>query len=1042
MERAMKAKYIFVMAAIILLTLSGVHAQYYFGKNKVQYSDFDWHFLQSEHFDIYFTDGGKEIATFTAQVAEDSYVELVKNLRYELVDRIKIIVYNSHNDFGQTNVDLSPPEEGVGGFTEFFKNRVVIPYEGEWEKFRHVIHHELTHAYMLQMLYGAGVQSIITGMTQLQLPLWLIEGLAEFQSRGWDIESDMFMRDATLNGYVPPIPYLNAYMAYKGGQSVLHFLADRYGQEKIGEIMGKIKINKSVEAGFRQAIGMKIEDLTEKWHRELKRTYWPDVENREEPEEFAKRLTDHREDRNFINTSPAVSNRGDKVAFISDKDDFFDIYLMSAIDGQMLGKLVRGQRAGNLEELKWLRGPNISWSPDDKMIIFTAKAGEEDALHFVDVKEAEIVKSVQLNLDGIYNSAWSPDGNQIAFMGIKDGQGDLYIYNLNTEELVQLTDDIFSNIEPRWSPDGSKLIFASDRGPYLMDNIPAGIMPFDIADMKNYDLYEITIDTKEMRRVVESDFAENTPIYSPDGKKIAFVSDRSGVSNIYIKDMETDQEWPITDVLTGVYQPSWGGEANRMAFVTFYFGGYDLFQLKNPLDIKPGDVTVEETAFVKSLKENKQQLAEATGEIDQALAEEEKKYRNFVFDDAFAQGNIEPDQESKSVFLDSSSYILPTGDYKVHNYEVKFSPDLVYGSVGYNQFFGTQGYTNILLSDVLGNHRINIAANLFGDFKNADYALSYFYLPKRYDIGGGVYHNAYYFWSQSLGWVRDRNYGLSMSVINPFNKYERISYGLALRGISRTYMDLPDDLVDFFVDEGFISPRNRYFLLNNLVYTKDTTIWGYTGPANGSRYGMNISYSPKLGKDGLGFVTLRGDYRKYFRITSGYTFAMRGAGGASFGEHPQKFFLGGLSNWLNRDYYGGLRIDKVEEIYFASFEMPLRGADYYTQEGNRFLMANLEFRFPLIRQLSMGFPLPITFFNVGGALFTDMGVAWDQGDDVQFFKKSPSGLFQTDDVFASIGFGIRLNVGFFLLRYDLAWPTNFYSTNSSPRSLWSLGADF
>ena len=289
----MKAK---ILILISLLSISIIHTSVfaqYFGKNKVQDKNFEWQYLQSEHFDIYFNKGGKNVATFTAQVAEDSYQQLRKDFRYDLVDRIKIIVYNSHNDFGQTNVDLNPPEESVGGFTEFFKNRVVIPYEGEWEKFRHVIHHELTHAVMLQMVYGAGAQSIITGMTQFQMPLWFIEGLAEYESRGWDIESDMFMRDATVSGYLPPIDYLYAFLAYKGGQSVLEYIADRYGNEKIGELIGKVKLSKSLNRGLKQSIGIDTEELTKRWQLYLKRKYWPDIADRKEPNEIAKALTEH-----------------------------------------------------------------------------------------------------------------------------------------------------------------------------------------------------------------------------------------------------------------------------------------------------------------------------------------------------------------------------------------------------------------------------------------------------------------------------------------------------------------------------------------------------------------------------------------------------------------------------------------------------------------------------------------------------------------------------------------------------------------------------
>ncbi|HEX9972559.1 MAG TPA: biopolymer transporter Tol, partial [bacterium] len=353
-----------------LLTPQALLSQY-FGKNKVQYGLFDWQYIQSEHFDVYFTEGGERIAEFAAEIAEASYQQLKTDLRFELTDRIMIITHNSHNDFGQTNVDLSPSEESVGGFTEFFKNRVVVPYEGEWEKFRHVIHHELTHAVMLQMVYGSGVQSIITGMARLRLPLWLIEGLAEYESRGWDTESDMFMRDATLNGYVPDIDYLYGFMAYKGGQSVLYFLDQKYGGEKIGELLGKVKISKSMERGLKQAIGVETKDLTKKWHMHLKREYWPDIADRKEPEEIAKRLTDHTKWRNFVNSGPALSPKGDKIAFLSDRTGYFDIFLMSAIDGRILGKLVSGQQSGDIEELHWLRA-GISWSPDSKFIVFAA----------------------------------------------------------------------------------------------------------------------------------------------------------------------------------------------------------------------------------------------------------------------------------------------------------------------------------------------------------------------------------------------------------------------------------------------------------------------------------------------------------------------------------------------------------------------------------------------------------------------------------------------------------------------------------------------
>ncbi|MDK9701249.1 MAG: hypothetical protein OEM52_14010, partial [bacterium] len=110
-----------------------------------------------------------------------AYRHLAKGLDYQLEPngRITIITHRSHNQFQQTNVTGESPEESVGGFTEFLKTRVVIPFEGNWEKYRHVVHHELTHAMMLRKYYGSGLQSVINGISRMPLPLWYIEGLAE-----------------------------------------------------------------------------------------------------------------------------------------------------------------------------------------------------------------------------------------------------------------------------------------------------------------------------------------------------------------------------------------------------------------------------------------------------------------------------------------------------------------------------------------------------------------------------------------------------------------------------------------------------------------------------------------------------------------------------------------------------------------------------------------------------------------------------------------------------------------------------------------------
>ncbi len=1027
----MKRIGILIVLAVTLVAAVPGQGQY-FGKNKVQYEIFNWQYIQSEHFDVYYTDGGKYIAEFTAEIAEQAYKRLKKDFRYNLVDRITMLIYNSHNDFEQTNVDLSPPEESVGGFTEFFKNRVVLPYEGDWEKFRHVIHHELTHAVMMQMMYGAGVQSIITGMARLRPPLWLIEGLAEYESRGWDTESDMYLRDAALNGYVPNVDMLYGFMAYKGGQSVLNYLAEKYGNEKIGELLGKVKVTKSMEKGLKESIGMDTKELTKKWHMYLKREYWPDIADRKEPEEFAKRLTDHYKDRNFINSGPALSPKGDKIAFLSDRSDYFDIYLMSAIDGKILGKLVSGQRSGNLEELHWLRA-GISWAPDSRKIVFAAKAGDQDALHIVNVKKKKIVQTIKLGLDGIFSPAWSPNGDEIAFMGTQHGQGDIYAYNLKTKTLRQITNDIYSDLDPSWSPDGQKLTFVSDRGSKLATNHRVPEYKIHNKNFYNMDVYVIEKDGTYIRRITNTIAMEQSPVFSPKGNYLAYTSDRSGIQNVYIYNLQTGEEYPITNVLTGIFHLSWAGQSSeKLAFASFYYGGYDIYLLKNPLKIKPGDVIVKNTNFLDKYGSEAFRDSTFYDFIPVTVVESDKgkdQYANFIFGEDFKRGQIRTRRNEKSVFLDSTQF-MPHGEYKVNSYRIKFSPDIINGNANYSQFFGLQGATQIALSDILGNHRINLYTNLFYDLRNSNFEASYFYLPHQMDYGIGAYHYAYFFYTY-YGWVRDRYFGASTSISYPFSKYSRIDFGARWFAIDRSYLSL-----DFLPD----TKRRNIFLDLSLI--NDTVIWSYTGPANGSRSSISYTYSPGYSKYSLDFSVLKLDYRRYFRIGKDYNFVFRFAGGLSEGKQPRKFFVGGTTGWLNYSTrYGGLLVDNLEDIYFSSFEMPLRGGSYYELMGNRFLLTNIEFRFPFIRYFIMGWPLPIGLQNIRGALFTDIGTAWNNGD-LNLIKTNEYGFTQLDDLFMGYGFGARLNLGFFILRFDMAWKTNLVNNSKDPFYYFSLGPEF
>ena len=1040
----------FLLFCVLFSAPPALSQEEYFGKNKVQYKKFTWAFIQTDHFDVYFAENGRDLAEFTAAAAESAYASISKLLRYQLINRVPLIVYNSHNDFQQTNVVYEYMEEGIGGVTELFKNRVVIPFEGDYKKFRHVIHHELVHAVMNDMFYGGSLQSIIANNITLQLPMWVSEGFAEYAALKWDTNSDMFMRDVTVTENLVPINRLYGYFAYRGGQSIFWYLENKYGEQKVGDILNRIKSSRNVEQGLRSAIGIGVEELSERWQKDLKVQYWPDIAKREDPIDYARRLTDHKKDGGFYNTGPSISPQGDRIAFISNRDEYFSLYLMSAIDGSIISKLASGQQTANWEELHLL-SPGISWSPDGKKVVVSTKAGEEDALVFVDVATGQQEK-LTFGLDGIFSVAWSPRGDRLAFAGTKAHRSDLFVYNLSTKALTNVTDDIFSDQEPIWAPDGSSLIFASDRAGARPDSV----VDIRVFDTNQLDLYRIDLASRKIDRLTDwkgSD--ESSPVFAPDGKRIMFISDRNGINNIYQLDVTTLAWKPVTNSLHGVYHLSLSRDGTKLAFSALRAGGFDIFVLRNPLDRQLKMAELEPTNFYK-LKQGAAALpdsgavalADSAAPAGLVAADSTQKagapdttgaygsniqidFSNYVFKDAYSENT--PSDTMKSMVAKPTNNVDEEGNHRVYRYKLNFTPDLIYGNAGYDTFYGVTGMATMAFSDMLGDHQIVFQTNLLLDLKNSDWSLSYFYLPERIDYGFGGFHSARFVIIDDIfggSLYRFRTYGAFAQAYYPLNKFERVETGFSWFNVTKENLDRPDYPTE---DVMMVVPQ--------LGYVYDTILWGYTAPVNGTRWKVNLFGTPRLGGEGISFVNFTGDWRTYLRLGRMYSLAFRLAGGVSVGEDPQKFIIGGVSNWINRTFEGGyVPLESAADYLFMQVGVPLRGHNYNAAFGSRYAMYNFEFRYPLFAFLQAG-PLPIGLQSLSGAMFFDAGAAWNDNRSLQLFTRDEYGKVVSRDLLMGMGTGARIFFLAFLVKFDVGWAWNG-SSFSAPRYYFSLGADF
>jgi Tol biopolymer transport system component len=999
-----------------------------FGKNKVTQQHFDWFIHKTEHFDIYYYPDESRLVSVMGDIAEDAYRKFSEDFGHELSERTPLILYKCHSDFQETNIILEELSEGVGGFAEFFKRRIVIPFTGSMTQFQAVIFHELTHIFQYDIIYQKPVAHIYTGEFLYSPPLWFIEGMAEYmsgppaatlaaQAGNWDATDEMVLRNACVSNSIVPLTYLQdfdilgsqVFLGYKEGQSAIEYLVQTYGRDKLVNILQELKHNrtKSLDDAFKNTIGTDVQKFDKDWQHSIKRKYWPMIQYKKMPDEIATQLTGKKSESNNFKSVWSVS--GDLIAYITSEYGYDEIRIISAKDGKLIDRISKGFYQDGYEDIR-SEGSGIAWSPDGDKLAFIAKDKKKEYLFVLNIITRKIQHKIQLPFDVSYSPTWAPDNNRIAFAALKDGKTDIYLISLDKAARGQ---------------EGKRARGQEGKTARGQDGKRARRQ--DGKEARWQDIQQLTDDP----------FDDNHPSWHPVLDKIVYSSEREGKYKLFVFDLDSQTQIPpapgfpplggqeggfnkggamqLTHEQQNAVSPSWSRDGAQIIFCSDLNGIYDVYSMEpTPDPSKEGRYGNNFTRLTDIM----------TGCFNPSLSPDKRKILFSAYDDGRQNIFVMDMDKAVNEKIDMPPLnkepvaITAAQNEEEHNlllgrkkYSTSLVLDAIFTDFQYSADGLLQNTTQLIASDMMGNHRfgLSVAANQSG-FLTPDFIASYFYLARRTDYGAAFFNYHEYYLTIDGYLLAQRNTGLLGFLSYPLDRYRRIELQTLIYSTPFDYK--------YYTD--LDAPRGT-IISSEIAYTKDTTMWNEFGPYAGTRYILDVEHSlPSLGSD-LEMTNVILDSRKYFRLGKRTCLATRMLLGGSFGSDHALFYIGGIDT--------------------------MRGYGYEDLAGTRVGLLNLELRIPFIDELRFGWPFAWSISGIRGILFTDFGTVWSKwqfGPENRYKALIRTGnKIQLVDVKNSVGIGLRLKLGSFDLNFDIAKRTNLTQfTDEKTRFHFGLGQEF
>ncbi len=1058
-----------------------------FGKNRVQYKDFLWTYYKFNDIDTYFYRNGKELAEYTARYAKDQIPVIESKLGGYLDKKIQFIIFNNLTDLKQSNIGLMTNEDyNIGGITHIIGSKVFIYFDGNHVNFEKQIRDGISEIMFDQLMFGGSVGKQVKTSTFFSLPDWYKSGIISWLGTDWSIELDNQARDGILSGRYEKLNNLDGNDAICAGHSLWRFIAQEFGPVTVSNIIHMTSMSNSIDKGFYYVTGLSYKQVVKEWQEYYMKDYEQHASEYQQPEG----LFELKYKRDLRFGEPCISPDGKYIAYTSNELGKIKIYLYNTLTGKTKKIIKRGVTIDTKTDYSY---PIMAWHPTGKLLTFIIEEKGMPWFYRYNIEEKETIKQIIYNVQKVIDYGISDNGQMITVSAVQNGQSDLFVFNISSSTFTKITDDIYSELNPRFINNSTQIVFSSNR-----TNDTIGTEPKNIVGVpQNFDLFVYDYANRDpvLKRITNTPVAnEIKPVYY-GYNSIGYLSDKSGIYNRYMAIIDSSvssvdtaihyryfvNSKPVTNFSRNITDHQVSRRAGKEASVIFIDNKYHIYvnDIKSYNDSK--EVTPIITPYMANLIKTHKELTQkeritpdSKGSLKDTIIIQAPLLKRFVMVYRDANGNEVlgvPNSETNhgggdTYYVDDNGSIKTEskGELEIPkrlNYNVEyFINDLIsqvdfnYINYSYQPFTGGNGpiylnpgfnvFLQVGVNDLMEDYRLIGGVRLKLDLVNNEYVFSYSNLKHRLDKEIVLHRNTL---EQMTGYdiTRVHSHEIFYILKWPFNE------ALSVRG---TAMYRNDMYVTLATEQQALETptvyRNWGALKSELVF--DNTRLLAKNLYQGTRYKIFAEYHQLLNNSGNNLVVFGFDYRNYQRIHRNFIWANRIAGSTSFGTDRLIYYMGGVDNWLFPSFNMNTPIDYSENYAYQTLATNMRGFNQNIRNGNNFIVINSELRFPVFQYFSQT-PLSSGFlrnFQIVG--FGDIGTAWTGSSPysrenslyTNYVDSGPMHIsveVQKEPIVAGFGFGARAVLMGYFIRGDISWGVDDYRVRQ-PIYYLSLSLDF